>query len=159
MALPDQGRPVAGDWIKPDGDDLIVIASERLPDWTATQFRKTAVIFEGTRYYVAEVFEPDRGRPRPEAGQGHRYRLSPWPDDLHDLPSNTVDYDESYVAARSARRQVSTRGLGVYLLALPLRPLLGLLPSGMKCSLEARYQIDALSTNGDNIFYSDYIFI
>ena len=146
MTVPRQGRAVGNDWIQPEGEDLIVIASTELPKWTATRFRKTAVIVDGSRYYVAEVFERDRGRPRPKEGRGHRYRLSPWPADLFDMPSVTVDYDEAYVASLRVERGSAIRGLSGFALLFPFYPLLGFLPANVKQSLQTHYGVDPTTT-------------
>ncbi|MCP4006427.1 MAG: hypothetical protein GY725_19785 [bacterium] len=146
MTLPKQGRAVGEDWIKPVGDDLLVIARVPLREWTASRFRKSAVLIDGTRYFVAEAFEPDRGRPDPAAGRGYRYRLIRWPDDLHDRPSNTLVYDEAFVANRNSERQSAWARLGVFAIGLPFYPLLGLLPSNIKCGLQESFEFDALTS-------------
>jgi hypothetical protein len=150
IVLPTEGRQLGCDWLFPDGDDVIVVAKRAMPKWEATQFRKTAVVLDGRRWSVAG-YEPPAGRVNPARGIGHRYRLTPWPDDLHDFPANTFDYDALHVTQREQVHRATVRLFGKWLLLAPFYPLLGLLPSRAKVALARSYGVRAQTSTRQSL--------
>lgn len=142
--------PVHCDRVWVDGEDRIVVAARALPDWQATSFRRTAVVFRDVTYYVADVLSKDPGRPAPKNDRGFRYRLSPWPDSLMDRPSRTIVYDSAEVQRREREHRSTIMGVfasvSLISLCVPIYPLLGLLPSFIKAALQKRFQISSLTT-------------
>jgi len=139
-------RAVGCDRVEIVGGDRIVVAKRELSDWVAAKYRPTAVEYEGVRYFVAEVTPKGKGLAAPERGRGWRYRLVPWPSDRTDLPGREIRYDASLVERREEEfgRAVKLGSLIVPL--VPLYPLLGLLPSGVKASLEQHFAIASITT-------------
>src|SRR5262249_38763211 len=125
-------------------DRLLVHASCEMPDWKATRYRKTAVVFREQTYFVASRMSLPGG--------GWRYVLEPWPEDHHDVPGNTVHYDEAYVLERDAlhreQRHVEAKAMGLVLLTW----LLGFLPSETKLRLNERYAIHPLTVTEKSLF-------
>ncbi len=142
--------PVHCDRVVFDGDDRIVVAARALPEWQATKFRRTAVIYRDVTYYVAEVLSKDPGRPVPRDNRGFRYRLSPWPEELKDRPARTIVYDKSEVEKRERAARTAFHGtfesISLISMCVPIYPLLGLLPSSIKAAFEIRFHIVALTT-------------
>jgi hypothetical protein len=122
-----------------------------MPDWKATRYRKTAVVFEERTYFVASR--------TPLSGGVWRYVLSPWPEDLNDEPGNVVHYDEAYVGEREAGRQAQQRhekrALGLFF----VNSLLGFLFSGVKLRLNERYAIDPIAATRRSVFFEFLVLI
>ncbi len=122
-----------------------------MPDWKATRYRKTAVVFEERTYFVASRTAL--------SGGVWRYVLAPWPDDLHDAPGRTIHYGEPYVLERDQTRReqgrLERKAVGLYFLTW----LLGFLPSGVKLRLNERYGIHPLVVTGKSLFLEYLAFI
>lgn len=127
-------RSVGSDYVTREGDYLVIYSSADMPDWYAREYRKQAIFFEGLRFYVAE---------KTIIGGGEfRYALAPWPEDLQDMPSRVIQYDENYVRARDrALRQMRKDQYWESILFL-IKPLIGFLPSSYKLKLQGKYGID-----------------
>jgi hypothetical protein len=144
--LPEAGCAYGRDWVLPDGDDVIVVARRPMAGWEVTKYRKTEILFEGRRWYVAAYGAPAARATDPARGVGHRYRLSPWPEDLYDLPAHTFDYDVHEVDTREQAHRAGLSQVGVWLLLVPLYPVFGFLPSNAKARLEAGLGVSARAT-------------
>jgi len=136
--------------VKDDGS-VVIHASCEMPDWKATRYRKTAVVFEERTYFVASR--------TPLAAGVWRYVLSPWPEDLNEEPGNVVHYDEAYVVEREARRQAQQRherrASGLFF----VNALLGFLYSGVKLRLNERYAIDPIAATRRSVFFEFLVLI
>jgi len=111
---------------EPDGC-LVVEAAVEMPEWRASRFRPTAVLFEGERFAVRSHRSGGRGL--------HVYELAPWTDDGVERPGLEVEYDEAFVQQRQRRRSAGRVADVLAMLAVPLTPLLGLLPARAKAAL------------------------
>jgi hypothetical protein len=151
--VPEPADVVAGERTRAIGTDKVLVkddgavvvhASSPMPDWRATRYRKTAVVFEDRTYFVATRTTLPGG--------WCRYLLQPWPEDLHDSPARTVLYDEAYVLEREERRRAQqkheVRAVGLFAVAW----LLGFLPSGLKLRLNERYAIDPGTATRQSLF-------
>lgn len=105
-----------------------------MPAWQMRAYRRTAVFFEGARYFVA-------GRRRAADGR-HVYELAPWGEDLRDIAGTVVHYDRDFVASRDGEAESRARARRVLLGLRPLYPLLGLLPGGVKMRLSDRFGVN-----------------
>ena len=103
-----------------------------MPDWTAREFRRAAIHHLGVRYYV-ESRDRDRGR--------YEYALKAWPEELNDIAGSVIEYDETYVANRDAVRRAVAKARRAEPFLLPLYPLLGFLPGGIKMWLADRFGV------------------
>ena len=115
-----------------EGARLIVRSPREMPSWRVGKNRKTAVLFRGVRYAVVAV----------RRGEGERdaeYVLEPWSPRAHELPSQEITYDESYVREREGHARALKARRGEALALALLWPLFGLLPSRVKIALHARY--------------------
>ena len=120
------------------GNRVIVLSRADMPGWEVRAFRRGAILFRGSHYFVA-IKEPHPG--------GFRYTLEPWPPDSHDIDGGVIEYDEHFVAARDAGRRTRAAASGVRALLLPLYPLIGLLPGSVKRRLADGFGIsEELST-------------
>ena len=135
--MPDSLAPraVGPDLVHFEGRRLVVETRSPMPDWRATSYRRTAVVYEDRTYYVATEHQAGRRR--------FRYVLEPWPDDLHDRPARTVVYDDAYTAARNAGRGRAWASLLLWPVLETTSPLFGCLWSGAKQRLQAELGIDA----------------
>jgi hypothetical protein len=111
---------------EPDGC-LVVEAAVEMPEWRASRFRPTAILFEGERFAVRSHRAERRGL--------HVYELSPWADDGVERPGLEVEYDEAYVQQRQRLRTAGRVADVLAMAAVPLTPLLGLLPARTKAAL------------------------
>jgi hypothetical protein len=134
---------VGPDRVSYRGDAVAVVSAVEMPGWEYRDHRKIAVVFRGARYYVAEkALRPD-GR--------YRYLLTPWPDDLTDLPGATVHYDERYVEERDARLRREAREDRTAEALSFVSPFLGLLPASLKLKLNDRYAYDPVTVTKQSL--------
>jgi hypothetical protein len=113
-----------------EGARLIVRAPREMPAWRVGRNRKIAIHFRGVRYTVVAART---------GGGGYEYVLDPWPVRAHELPSQDVIYDETYVRDRESDARAHARARREAWAILPLWPLLGFLPSPWKRALHRRY--------------------
>jgi hypothetical protein len=99
-----------------------------MPEWRASRYRPTAVFFEDERFAVRAHHA--------EEHRLHVYELTPWPDDGIDPPGKVIEYDEDYVRLRERQRSVGQISEVLAMLAVPLKPVLGLLPARVKAALQ-----------------------
>lgn len=149
--IPPMGRAVGRDWVLPDGDDVIVVAARELSEWRVTKYRKTAVVFDGRIWYVADYEPPAGRRTDPKHGLGHRYRLVSWPGELHDLPARKIVYDADFTAARDNDYRSAVRQAGRRIVFVPFYPVLGLLPAGVKHWLEERCGVRSVTATRQSL--------
>jgi hypothetical protein len=135
MSLKIHPIAIGSDYVGREGGYLVIYASVDMADWYVREYRKTAIFFEGERYFIASKSLLGDGR--------IRYVLEPWPDHLLDLPSGTICYDENYVRSRDEALKQIENSEYTRLFLLPLYPLIGFLPSSLKLEIEDRYGIDA----------------
>jgi hypothetical protein len=141
----DQSRENVGpDRVRFSGDNLVVEAACEMPDWKATRYRRTAIVFRQRTYFVASSAS--------QASGVHRYVLEPWPEDLHDEPGRIIDYHAAYALERDERRRRQARVERESLVLFFLSPLLGFLPSGLKLALNDRYGYDPVTVTGRSLF-------
>jgi hypothetical protein len=123
---------VGSDRVSIDGGRVLVESRADMPGWEVRAFRRTAIVYRGRRYFVAEkIRERDRVR----------YALEPWDEDRGDLDGGSIDYDESWVAARDQARRARAAASRVRTVLVPLYPLIGLLPGAIKRRLADGYGI------------------
>jgi hypothetical protein len=122
-----------------------------MPEWKATRYRKTAVVYGEQTYAVVSCMRLPAG--------GCRYVLEPWSPDDHDAPGNTVHYGETYVLERDALRREQSRlekkALGLFLVTW----LLGFLYSETKLRLNERYAIHPVRITLASLFIEYLAFI
>jgi hypothetical protein len=127
-------KSVGSDYVRREGDYLVIYSSADMPDWYAREFRKQAIFFEGLRFFVAE---------KTVVGEKEfRYALSPWPEDLQDMPSRVVHYDEDFVRARDRALREMRKDQYWELILFLIKPLIGFLPSSYKLRIQGKYGID-----------------
>lgn len=126
-ATQESWRRIDVDRVRRIPDGLLVESVVAMPDWRSSRFRPTAVFFEGVRYAV-------RSHQSGRAGS-HLYTLAAWPDDGVDAPGPVIEYDEAYVRRRQRLRSQRRAADVLAAVAVPLTPLLGLLPSRVKSAL------------------------
>lgn len=114
-----------------------------MPDWRASRFRPTAVLFEGERFKVQSYCRERRGL--------HLYELTPWPDDGIEPPGAVIEYDEQFVRLRGQIRSVNRVADALAVLATPLTPLLGFLPSGVQAALHGKIGLHPLAATNASI--------
>ena len=117
-------------------DRLLVEAAVEMPDWRPRRFRQAAVFFEGERFAIRSHRAVRRGL--------HVYELSPWPDDGVEQPGAVIEYDEEYVRLRTKQRAVGHATDVLAMVAVPLKPLLGFLPSRTKAILQGTIGVHAV---------------
>jgi hypothetical protein len=135
---------VGSDRVSLIGDNLVVESPYEMPDWKATRYRRTAVVFRQRIYFVASS--------RSLASGVHRYVLEPWPEDLHDRPGRIIDYHAAYALERDEQRRRQARVERESLVLFFLSPLLGFLPSGLKLALNDRYGYHPVTVTGRSLF-------
>lgn len=135
---------IGKDRVASRGEMLLVDAACEMPDWKATRYRRTAVVFRERTYFVASISTGPGG--------GHRYVLEPWPEDMHDSPGRTIHYDEAYVRERDEQRRRRARIENESLVLYFVSPLLGFLPSGLKLALNDRYGYHPVTVTGRSVF-------
>jgi len=137
---------VGRDRIRHHGDRVFVDAACEMPDWAVSRYRPVAVVVAGTRHAVRAAEPGPRGR--------WRYELSPWRADDGERPSREIVYDADYVEIRDHRRHSEQVGTAASWLALPVVPLLGLLPSGAKARLEGRIAFEPRSATRISVAFA-----
>jgi hypothetical protein len=138
--MPRIGR----DDVHHEGVLRIVESAREMPDWKASRFRKTEILYQNVRYFVSEA---GRG-----AGRRHRYVLEPWPAELADIPARSIVYDAEYVANRDGGRSQAWLGLLLWPLQLAVSPLLGCLWSRTKRRLEGPLALNAKTATSRSLF-------
>jgi hypothetical protein len=104
--------------------ERIFICAARAMDWPLREFCRTPIWFAGRKYFLRAKHTDTANR--------DVYELWLWPDNLTGGSSQGVIYDETYVAERDRTAVVKRRRNWVYLLLLPIYPLLGLCWSRFK---------------------------
>jgi hypothetical protein len=126
-------KMIGSDQVTYEGGYLAIYSRADMPDWYVKKYRKLAIYYEGTKYFLADKAALGNG--------SFRYLLTPWPPDLSDLPGGELIYDEQFVHLRDdAADQEKQAEIG-NLLLLPVQPLIGFLPFSVKERLE-EYGID-----------------
>ena len=113
---------------------MIVQSPVLMPEWKASKFRRTAVVYEDSRFFVAEATRGPDGC--------HRYVLEPWPDDKGDRPSRTILYEQEYVRLRDANRARAWVALFLWPAMVCANPVVGCLWTRTKRSLQRRLGLD-----------------
>ena len=136
-------RFVGGDRLVTDGARLVVYAPPT-DGWEVRKFRRTAIVVDGARYYVADktVLNPKM----------LKYVLEPWRDDNTDLPGGEVVYDEAFVLTRdvaASERRLRTRGR---LARWALQPLNGFRWNATKERLHAQYGYHPVHLTKSSLF-------
>ncbi len=123
-------KSVGSDLVFQKEDELRIKSEVRMPKWKATRYRKTVVIFEGEKYQVNKVSKEK---------DFYIYILSSLSATSCDIPSNVIEYDESYVKNRDRNLKKVEQNARVRLALLILYPLLGFLPYKTKLKLHRKY--------------------
>jgi hypothetical protein len=126
------------DRVQHHGEQLIVQTGREMDDWVVRNYRKTTILFEGRRYYIArkEVLSPGR----------ISYFLEQWPERSNEMPGKTIFYDLEYVQERDRTFLLEQRHAWQRYLLLPFLPLIGFLFSPTKQRIEDSYGISARTT-------------
>jgi hypothetical protein len=139
---------VGRDSVQTEGPRRIVESAREMPEWQASQFRKTEVLFEDERFFVAEASR--------SPGRRYRYVLEPWPDDLADRPSRTILYDGEYIALRDAGRIRAWLGLLLWPAQALAMPVLGCLWNGTKRRLQGHLALNASRATNQSLL-AEYV--
>src|SRR6185436_762044 len=132
-----------------DGSVIILAAHEM--DWEVRGFSRAAIYFRDKKYFLIDEERQKRGRVR--------YKLAPWPDTLHDLPSSNVTYDEAYVQQREQDcRKAGHIGIA-RTLAFPFYPLLGFFSSGFKAVILDELGFNAASITKASLFLQFFLIL
>jgi len=117
------------------GDHLLVYSRLDMPDWQVGRNRRTAVIVEDQTWFISEK--------RVLGRDGVRYTLEPGTALVSQIPGRMIRYDADYVRLRdeAIREAAWCRSMGMMLILL--KPLIGLLPSGIKRHIEDRYGVSS----------------
>jgi hypothetical protein len=135
--VPPPPRTIGPDRVRFRGPDVFVESTADMPDWEFRTYRRTAVLFEGRRYFVSQKVLLDDG--------SYRYVLQPWTDDLTDLPGLTLVYDDDYVTQREDERREARQRDQTAAALFWVGPLLGFLPSRWKQRLNDRYAFNPVT--------------
>lgn len=128
-----QTRVCGSDRIVQKEGRLLVYTTVEMPDWYVSNYRRNAVVVDEQTYFIAIKENFDR--------RTIRYTLEPWSESSTDMPGKTIHYNEEYVRTRDlAIKDLRQRELIFWFLRF-LKPLIGLLPSGLKIRIEAQYGI------------------
>lgn len=122
------------DTVHREGRRLIVQSPVPMPEWKASTFRRTEVVYRDEHYFVADVSKSTDGR--------HRYVLEPWPHGLCDRPSRTIRYEEEYIRLRDGNRARAWAALLLWPLLLCANPVIGCLWAATKRGLQRRVGLD-----------------
>lgn len=136
-------RRIGDDRVLRESDRLVVEAAVEMPEWRARRFRQTAIFFEGERFAVRSHRLVRRGL--------HVYELIPWPDDGVEQPGAVIEYDAEYVRLRAKQRAMGHATDVLAMLAVPLKPLLGFLPSRAKAVLQGTIGVHAVEATRASI--------
>src|SRR5437867_2993898 len=112
------------DRVQQRGEQLIVQTGRDMDDWAVRDYRKTAILFEGKRYFIA--------RKQVLSARRISYFLEPWPERSNEMPGRTISYDLNYVQERERTLQLVQRLAWQRYLLFPLLPLIGFLFSPTK---------------------------
>ena len=134
---------VGGDAVRFRGRAVVIESAADMPDWDFRDYRRTAILFRGQTYFVAEK--------RLLADGAYQYVLEPW-GALVDMPGRTVTYDEGYAAARDGASRHEKRRDRASAALFFVSPLLGLLPARAKLSLNDRYAFDPPTVTRQSLF-------
>jgi len=99
---------------------IIVLARHEMPDWEVREFKVPPVYFEDRKYFLA-------AKNKAQPPFAFRYVLEPWTEGKFQPAAFFHTYDAEAVAARDAARRGSQLNEAVWVLLLPLYPVLGLL--------------------------------
>lgn len=122
---------------------VVVDSAADMPDWDYRDYRRTAILFGGRQYFVAEK------RLLPEGT--YRYVLEPWVAGV-DVLGRTITYDEGYAAARDAAARDEAGRDRVSAALMFVSPLLGRLPARTKLALNDRYAFDPPTVTRQSLF-------
>ncbi len=120
---------------------LYIHAIREMDGWDIREFQRRPVFFRGDKYFI---FARTQGS-KPYAVC---YELRPWPADYQQESSQSIQYDEAYVAEREAEEMTERKAAKVNWVAYPWQPLLGLLWQRFK---EERLTQFGLNTRGMTI--------
>ena len=126
-----------------DHDGLVVRTAREMPEWRVSKYRPTVVHFMGSCYAVTQYLADPNGQ--------HVYLLAPWSKDSGSLPGHEVEYDDAYVEARDRLRRAKAQSGVLAVLAVPLTPLIGFLPSGVKAKLHGRIGVHPTTATSASI--------
>lgn len=119
-------------------EELRVHTAAEMSGWLVRPYRRTAVFFQGRRYYIADKVVL--------GNRTIRYLLKPWAE-LHDLPGNIIYYDEDYVRERDETNRIQRRRFAqrvVWLIGLfPLVPIIGFLWAPTKTKIEKKVGVSS----------------
>src|SRR5688500_12791418 len=138
-----QGLAVGADSVHFRETSVVVESAADMPDWEFRDYRRTAILYSGRQYFVAEK--------RLLPGGGYRYTLQPW-GDPGELPGRTIVYDASYATARDAAARTGARRDAVSKALFFVSPLLGFLPARTKLALDDRYGFDPQVVTRQSVF-------
>jgi len=144
-------RKLGSDRVLARGRRTMIDAAAEMAPWEPRKYRRPAVLFEGTRYFVVAK--------EPGAGSRVRYLLEPWPADSPEDPAFEIHYDEEYVAARDASLRRAAAGRGIEPIVLAVTPLIGLLSADLKVRLERDYGIHSRVATGRSLWLEYFIFL
>lgn len=128
-------KTLGSDRVTHDGAFVTVYSVVDMPDWYKKTYRKTMIVYEEQKYFVAEK--------EMLPNQIYRYHLQPWPNDLNDFPGKVIEYNQIYVDARDYMLKKIERENQISLAMMPLMPFIGFLPSKIKLNFEEKYGIFA----------------
>lgn len=123
---------------------MVIHAKHEIPDWEVRGVRPPAIYFEDRKYLLVKQ----------SAGtKPYRmcYVLHPWPEGKAASDKAFYTYDEAFVRERDAAHRDNSIDSVIYLLLLPLYPLLGFLWSGAQERL-IRFGFIPRAITGASIF-------
>ncbi len=141
------------------GRDKVTVEPERLMIYAAEpmdlpirEFCKVPVYFRGIKYYA-------RSRRAGEGPCAVMYELWPWPAGLQESSTRQLIYDEAYVAERDRLALIRRRHERLFLVLLPIYPLLGLCWSRYKNQVLGRWGFEPGSITKASIFFIFSVFL
>lgn len=130
------GVSVGCDRVRREGDRVLIETARAEPRWIPSRHRPVIVHLDDDTPLVLRSATPmDGGR--------WCYEWTPRVVADGDRPALELRYDADYVAERERTLRWQGRGALASALAMPLFPLFGLLPSGVKARLQDRIGLDA----------------
>ncbi len=124
--------------------EVVIYSSYDMEDWKVTSYRKAAIVFKDKTYFLVSKSMMEDGT--------FRYKLREWPEDHVDLPSQSIVYDEEYVAERNDYYIKAERLKKVSILMIVIQPLLGFLTSSQKRKLQKEYGIEPVAVTNYSLF-------
>jgi hypothetical protein len=118
------------------GNKAIIRAPWALEEWRVSKYRRTAILVDDHRYYIAEASHL--------GDAGWEYVLAPWPDDPADVPARTVVYDRAYLERQRRLRQDRIRQDRLGVVVLLATPIAGFLTHATKLRLQEAIGLDPL---------------